>query len=286
MQQWARELRFVAIDLETTGLNPYRHEIVEIGAVAFSLTGLGNEFSVLVRPENKMDPRARAVHQISSEELASKAVSLEEGIHSFVQFMGEGTWVFHNAPFDLAFLKRAFEKLKLPWPLRYYFDHLQLSRQLRAERESHALSAIKKELGIETGQAHRALADAKATALAFTHLLTSEPELLSSRKKFQKVRRWQHKTEKFRILFPENFDRIEAYFQGKIRQEALLKVEFYDKNGVLQRGLLQPLELMVFGAKVYVRGKIQPAAEELLVGLHRATFYDQELGAIKFYDEK
>lgn len=276
-------MRFVAIDLETTGLNPYKHEIIEIGAVAFTLDGLGNDFSILIKPERKMDPKARAIHQISAEELATHAVPLKEGISAFMQFMPEGSWVFHNAPFDLAFLKQALGSLKYPWPNRNYYDHLQLSRKLRTERMSHSLEAIKKELNIETGQAHRALADARATALAFTHLLLSQPDIFSSKTKFQRIRRWQRKTEKYEILFPKNFDQIEHYFLGKIRQEAILKVDFFDRNGLPQRALVQPLELMIFSQNVYVRSKIHPAGLELLVPLNRATIHDQDLGAINFY---
>ncbi|MBL8034843.1 MAG: 3'-5' exonuclease, partial [Leptospiraceae bacterium] len=113
MEQWVRDLRFVAIDLETTGLNPYKHEIIEIGAVQFSLDDLGKEFSILIKPEKKMDPKARAVHQISAEELASHAVSLREGLDAFNAFMPDGSWVFHNAPFDLSFLKQSYAAVKL-----------------------------------------------------------------------------------------------------------------------------------------------------------------------------
>ena len=282
MEQWAQDLRFLAIDLETTGLNPYKHEIIEIGAVAFSLDGLTEDFSILIKPERKMDPKARAIHQISAEEIENKAVSLQAGIAAFLDFLPEGSWVFHNAPFDLAFLKQSFAAVKVPWPNRAYYDHLQLSRKLRPERTSHALEAIKKELGIDTGKAHRALADARATALAFLHILQTEQDIFSSKTKFQKIRRWQRKTEKYEILFPKNFDQIEQYFLGKIRQEAILKVDFFDRNGFPQRSLVQPKELMIFSQNVYIRSVIQPSGQEILVPLQRATIHDQELGAVNF----
>lgn len=282
MEQWAQDLRFVAIDLETTGLNPYKHEIIEIGAVGFSLDGLADDFSILIKPEKKMDPKARAIHQISAEEIESKGVSLQEGVAAFMKFLPEGSWVFHNAPFDLAFLKQSFTSIKVPWPNRSYYDHLQLSRKLRADRASHALSAIKEELGIDTGQAHRALADAQATALAFLNILHSDPDIFASKTRFQKIRRWQRKTEKYEILFPKNFDQIEQYFLGKIRQEAMLKVDFFDRNGFPQRSLVQPKELMIFSQNVYIRSIIHPGGQEILVPLQRATIHDQELGAINF----
>ncbi len=282
MEQWAQDLRFLAIDLETTGLNPYKHEIIEIGAVAFSLAGLADDFSILIKPEKKMDPKARAIHQISAEELETKAVPLQEGIAAFLKFLPEGSWVFHNAPFDLAFLKQSFAAVKVPWPNRSYYDHLQLSRKLRAERPSHALEAIKKELGIDTGKAHRALADARATALAFLNILQTEQDIFSSKTKYQRIRRWQRKTEKYEILFPKNFDQIEQYFLGKIRQEAMLKVDYFDRNGFPQRSLVQPKELMIFSQNVYVRSIIHPGGQEILVPLQRATIHDQELGAVNF----
>ncbi|HRP69209.1 MAG TPA: 3'-5' exonuclease [Turneriella sp.] len=282
MENWAQSLSFVAIDLETTGLNPYRHEIIEIGATAFSLDALGESFSVLIRPEKKMDPKSRAIHQISSEELEQNAVSLEEGIALFMQFLPEGSWVFHNAPFDLAFLKQSFKQTKTPWPQRMYYDHLQLSRKLRPERESHSLAAIKKEVGIDTGKAHRALADAQATALAFIHLLQTEPDIFSSKTKFQKIRRWQRKTEKFEILFPKNYDQIEQYFAGKIRQESMIKVDFFDRAGLPQKSFIQPKEIMIFSQNVYIRSVVHPSRQEILIPLNRAVFHDQELGAVNF----
>lgn len=282
MESWAESLRFVAIDLETTGLNPYRHEIIEIGAAAFSLSGVSKTFSILVKPEKKMDPKARAIHQISADELNAHAVPLEEGIHDFMEFLPEGSWVFHNAPFDLAFLQQGFHEVKRPWPQRTYYDHLQLSRKLRPERVSHALAAIKKELGIDTGKSHRALADAEATALAFIHLLQTEPEIFSSKTKFQKIRRWQRRTEKFEILFPKNYDQIEQYFAGKIRQESIIKVDFIDKMGSKQRALVQPKEVMIFSQNVYIRSLIHPGRMEMLIPLRKAVFHDQELGALKF----
>ncbi len=281
MDEWARDLRFVAIDLETSGLNPYKHEIIEIGAVGFSLEGLEQEFSILIRPQKKMDPKSRAIHQISAEELAQNAVSLAEGISAFMEFLPQGSWVFHNAPFDLAFLKESFASLKQPWPHKNYYDHLQLSRRLRTDRHSHSLESIKKELKIETGRAHRALADAQATALAFNHLLLNEPDIFVSKTKFQKIRRWQRKTEKFEILFPKNFDQIEHYFEGKIRQEVILKVDFFDRNGFPQRAFVQPLEVMIFSQNIFIRSKTHPGGQEILVPLSRSVIHDQELGALR-----
>ena len=62
----------------------------------------------------------------------------------------------------------------------------------------------------------------------------------------------------------------------------MLKVDFFDKNGFPQRALVQPLELMIFSQNVYIRSKIHPGGQELLVPLQRATIHDQEMGALNF----
>jgi len=84
------------------------------------------------------------------------------------------------------------------------------------------------------------------------------------------------------MCFPKNFEQIEQYFLGKIRQEAMLKVDYFDRNGFPQRSLVQPKEVMIFSHNVYVRSVIHPGGQEILVPLQRATIHDQELGAINF----
>src|SRR5579872_6519171 len=57
------ELRFVAVDCETTGQSP--HRMVEIGAVLFTTTQHLMSFETLVHNTDRINPYARRIHGIS-----------------------------------------------------------------------------------------------------------------------------------------------------------------------------------------------------------------------------
>ena len=71
MKDFLSGLEWVAVDLETSGVNPWKNEIIEIGAVRFSVDAIIDKFQVLLRPTKKQDPRAKAIHNISQEEIIS-----------------------------------------------------------------------------------------------------------------------------------------------------------------------------------------------------------------------
>src|SRR6516225_1314648 len=85
----ALSAKFVAFDLETTGLSAASDRIVEVGAVRFDSSGevLG-EFERLVNPLRPSGPGARAVHGISDAELAL-AETAEVVLPEFVDFLGD-----------------------------------------------------------------------------------------------------------------------------------------------------------------------------------------------------
>ena len=63
------QLRFVAVDCETTGQSP--HRLVELGAVAFTLERHLISLETLVHSNDRINPFARRIHGISSETLGA-----------------------------------------------------------------------------------------------------------------------------------------------------------------------------------------------------------------------
>jgi DNA polymerase-3 subunit epsilon len=96
----------VAFDLETTGLDPKRERIVEIGAVKFDRRGPIGRFSVLIDPGIPMPAEASRINGITDAMLAGKP-SLDEVLPDFLRFIGDAFLVAHNAPFDCSFLDAA-----------------------------------------------------------------------------------------------------------------------------------------------------------------------------------
>jgi hypothetical protein len=88
------ELRFVAVDCETTGQSP--HRMVEIGAVAFTLTGHLMSFETLVHSNDRINPYARRIHGISSETLGG-APPVRPVLERFQRFCRGAVLVEHSA---------------------------------------------------------------------------------------------------------------------------------------------------------------------------------------------
>ena len=102
---------YVSIDLETTGLNPKRDRIIEIGAIRVEQGQIVEEFSTFVDPGRKLEERITELTGIRDEDLAD-APQLDEVFPKLLEFMGELPLLGHRILFDYSFLKKAAVHLK------------------------------------------------------------------------------------------------------------------------------------------------------------------------------
>jgi|Deesub1362B_J571_1020462.scaffolds.fasta_scaffold00187_25 ATP-dependent DNA helicase DinG len=158
-------MEFFALDLETTGLDPKRDEILEIAWVRFAEGKPRERFQTLVRV-TFLPKEVEELTGISAERLR-RAPSLGEVLPEVLDRLSDKVVVAHNAPFDRAFLEEAARRLDIQLPLIYWVDTLSLSRLIWPERDSHALSALREKLRLAPQGAHRALPDAEATGYLF-----------------------------------------------------------------------------------------------------------------------
>jgi len=149
--------RWVALDLETTGLSPTRHEIRELAAVPFGIDDDRTEHALRFTPAD-FHPSPRSATRSRLAEL----------LHT----IGEGSVIVaHNAAFDLAFLAEAFRRTRVhPFVLRAYCT-LRLARALLPDLRRYDLASLRETLRLEGGELHVALADARAVAALFTALV-------------------------------------------------------------------------------------------------------------------
>lgn len=158
-----RELnaRFIAFDTETTGFNPHKDRIIELGAVQFIYNKASKNFNSLVKTDVKNSYYAYQVNKISEEMLenapAEKDIYVE--LVSFLEEVLDGNVILvaHNAIFDMRLLKNTLERLGYSGYIRY-LDTLKASYRLPIN--SHCQSTIAKYLGIINEEEHRAYTDA------------------------------------------------------------------------------------------------------------------------------
>jgi DNA polymerase III epsilon subunit family exonuclease len=174
-EAWQRppvhETLFCVVDLETTGATAAcADEIVEIGAVQVNGFDLGREFSTLVDPRRPISRAARAVHGIHDVDVWT-APRLEHALPWLLETVRDRVLVLHNAGFDLGFLQRALvETHRSPFE-QPVLDTLHLARRLVGGRCS--LTALAQRFRLAATQPHRALSDARVTALLCVELLTA-----------------------------------------------------------------------------------------------------------------
>jgi ATP-dependent DNA helicase DinG len=171
-EEQAREepLAFVAVDIETTGLNWDRDQIIELGAAKVEQGKVTARFQTLVYTDRKVPRFVQDLTGISQEEI-DQAPSLESGIEGLREFACELPMIFHNAQFDLAFLKKAMDIENPCW------DTLTLARALLPDQKSHSLKNLCRDFGIDPGKSHRADDDANSTAMLFIQLYEKLSEL-------------------------------------------------------------------------------------------------------------
>ena len=98
---------FVCIDLETTGLNPKRDRIIEIGAVKVRNGQITDTFQQLIDPKQQLEERVEILTGISSKELEGQP-TIQEVLPKLKDFLEEDILLGHRVLFDYSFLKRAF----------------------------------------------------------------------------------------------------------------------------------------------------------------------------------
>lgn len=153
--------RYVAFDLETTGLSQGDDAIVEIAAVRVVNGEVTDEYQQLVDPRKPMPAEAQEINHITDDMLKGKP-TIYEALPSFLSFIGDDVLAAHNARFDAKFLAQACMIGRFKTPSRY-FDTMELARYW-PEAENKKLGTLLAAAGIENDDAHRALGDACAVA--------------------------------------------------------------------------------------------------------------------------
>ena len=166
-----KDVTFVVLDVETTGLNTGKDKITEIGAVKIKNGVEVEEYSMLINPECAIPDKVTELTGINAAMLRDQP-TIEQVIHGFAAFCEGAVLVAHNASFDMAFFKRAFRDASIPFDFPI-LDTLALSRNYYRQLKSHKLGQICKALGINLTNAHRAVHDARATGEVLVKTLES-----------------------------------------------------------------------------------------------------------------
>jgi DNA polymerase-3 subunit epsilon/ATP-dependent DNA helicase DinG len=161
----------VALDLETTGLDPERDAVIEIGAIRFRGSRAEAEWSTLVNPGRPVPPFISELTGIDDSQVA-RAPRLSSVLPTLAEFVGNLPVLGHNIAFDLSFLR--------PYGLlldNRVLDTYDLASVILPAAGRYRLDALASALGVPSPDHHRALPDARTTMLIYQRLCQRLREL-------------------------------------------------------------------------------------------------------------
>ena len=162
---------YVALDLETTGLDPDRDAIIEIGVVKFKGNRVLETWSSLVNPKRPLPYRVQRLTGIAQEEVDA-APPLRLLLPKLKRLVGDSVIIGHSIDVDLAFLNR--HGLFL---LNEAIDTFELAGIFVPYAARYSLEKLVEALGLERSPHHRALGDAIAAMRLYLALLERAAEL-------------------------------------------------------------------------------------------------------------
>ena len=156
---------FIALDLETTGLDPDKDEIINIALVRFENGDIAASLDFIVKPQKELSSFVNYLTGISQSEL-NDAKTFKEIAPQILEFINDLPLVAHNAAFDSKLFTLALNRNGFKNKEFVFWDSLAIA-QAAWTFESHKLVNLVKFLNIEVSASHRALPDAEACGKVF-----------------------------------------------------------------------------------------------------------------------
>lgn len=155
----------VVIDIETTGLNPDKNEIISIAAIKDN-----KSFYKLVKCQQNIPDMITQLTKIDNNLLDNKGIELKEAISDFIKFVGDANIVGYNSKFDISFLVRACQSCDLPIIKNKTIDLMDIVKKADQFLDSYTLATVLKKYSINNPNPHNSLSDANATKDLFLKL--------------------------------------------------------------------------------------------------------------------
>lgn len=157
------------IDIETTGLDYFYDEIIEISAIKVVDGHFSDTFSQLVRPDEPISDFITQLTGITNDMLADKP-SIKDALPLFLDFIGDSLLVGYNVNFDINFLyDAAKEYLNVEFD-NDYVDVLRIARRIHPELPRRKLKDMVSYYNLDDIGSHRAEADSIQTYLVLSKL--------------------------------------------------------------------------------------------------------------------
>ena len=183
MSHWYQKT-LVALDLETTGLDPVADRIVQAAVVLVADDGSVSDMSWdgIVDPGVQIPEGASNIHGITTERARHEGMPPVEALRHIARLVGDAAdqgipLVIYNAPFDWPFVLAEAQRHGVSIGKPEIIDPLVIDRAMdRYRRGNRKLDTVAAHYGYDLGQAHDARADAIAAVAIARGVAARYPE--------------------------------------------------------------------------------------------------------------
>ena len=134
---------YVAIDVDTTGLDSYEDAVIEVAVVTLTEDKIVDEWSSLINPGREVPPFITKLTGIS-DEMVEDAPSLRSMRSKVQRLIGDNVVIGHNVSFDMRFLEQAYIGAGAQ-----RMDTLTLATILMPEMGRYALGELTRALALD-----------------------------------------------------------------------------------------------------------------------------------------
>lgn len=267
----------VVFDTETTGLDVFEDDILQIAAVKVrnGQKMPGSEFSVHIETEREIPPMlGRMVNPIIEERRRHALLPHHEALTKFMAYVGNDILIGHNVEFDYHILdfnlRRYVPRVDLRVSCPHYYDTLKLLRMLVPDLHSYRLDDFRKQhlFGIEEDEAHLADVDVDDTLKVLRHCYQQGRGIIASQEEFLGRSNVRNRIEIFRKAYMEIYfhSRELLYERGFESSDPVLVSEMRSVyQHLLEADRMMPIEKLGYIFEYLSHDILRPAEESSLI---------------------
>lgn len=163
--------RWIVLDVETSGLNPYTDSLLAIAAVAVNVSSdfknisisIGDSYEAVLKQDLPSNKENILIHHIGAQAQSEGRPPIEV-LEEFREWVGDCPLLAFHAPFDEAMIHRAYSLYGLRRLDNEWLDIEPLAKITGVNPSLRALDDWLNYFGIECAVRHQAAADTFATA--------------------------------------------------------------------------------------------------------------------------
>jgi len=207
---------FVVLDLETSGIDPKRDEIIEVAMIRYENGKEVARYDDLIKIDFKLKEIITIITGITDKDLEESGQD-QEDVFTEIEKVIKGAYIVaHNTNFDVGFLRAKGIDLDILGAI----DTIPLAQILMPEAPSYSLESLTDDLKITHKNKHRAMGDVEATLDLFKHLWKLGAEI--PRASLTEIRSFLPRADWDAGVF---FEELKAGTKSKVKAGAQAKVE-------------------------------------------------------------